>query len=169
LECIEKARKNKSLSRALKTDVGAEVYDQLAEYAAGARARECEKNEVQKELRLLLGLARRASLLHIGVDGVKSHSGGESLLILTAVDCSESVKNEAGYQARDRRHVHLDAPLDIEALSLAIGADSVQVIALPARSGLADKIKMLIFAQQRSHFSMEGRVALEQNESVRAG
>lgn len=168
LECIEKARKTKALSRALKTEIAADIYDQLAEYVLGSGARECEKAEIQKELSLLLGLARRASLLHIGVDGVKSHSGGEPLLVLTAAGCSESVRNEANYQAGNGRHVHFDAPLDIEALSSAIGADGVQIIALPARNGLADKIKMLIFAQQRSHFNMEGRVALEQNESVRA-
>jgi len=148
LECIEKARKTKALSRSLKTEIGTDVYDQLAEYARGTRG--CEKGEVQKELRLLLGLARRASLIYIGVDSVKSHSAEEPLLILTAAGCSESVKNEAVYQTRDGRHVHFGAPLDIEELSLSIGADGVQFVALPLRNGLADKIKMLIVAQQGS-------------------
>jgi len=168
LECIEKACKTKALSRALKTEVKTDVYDRLTEYVSGnaARGGEDEKADVQKELRLLLGLARRAGLVYIGIDSVKSHSGVESLLILTAADCSGSVKRAAGDQTKDGRHVHLDTPLDVWTLSSAIGADGVQVIALPARNGLADKIKMLIFARERSFLSMEGRVALEQNESV---
>jgi len=132
----------------------------------GACGRECEKADVQKELCLLLGLARRAGLVYIGIDSVKSHSGGEPLLILTAADCSDSVKGAARDRTEGGKHVHLGIPLDIWTLSSAIGANEAQAIALPGRSGLADKIKMLIFAQQRSFFSMEGRVALEQNESV---
>jgi len=150
LECIEKARKTRALSRALKTEIGADVYDRLAEYASGGGTcgRGYEKAEIQKELRLLFGLARRAGLVYIGIDSVKSHSGGELLLILTAADCSDSVKDAAGDQAKDGKHVHLGAPLDILALSSAIGADGVQAIALPARSGLADKIKMLILTRE---------------------
>jgi len=170
-ECVEKARKAKALSRSLKTEVKADVYDRLAErvsaHGDGEREREKrEKNEAQKELRLLLGLARRADLVYIGVDSVKSHSGGEPLLILTAAGCSDSVKNTARGLAESGRHVYLDAPMDVLALSSAIGADRVQAIALPGRGGLADKIKTLIFGHQRDFFSMEGRAALEQNEGV---
>jgi hypothetical protein len=159
LECVEKARKTKALSRALKTEVRADVYDRLIEYVSTYET--CDEADVQKELRLLLGLARRADLVYIGVDGVKSHSEGEPLLILTAADCSDSVYSAVRSRAEGGRHVHLDAPMGVSTLSSAIGADGVQAIALPGRNGLADKIKMLIFGRQRSSLSPEGRVALE--------
>jgi len=165
--CVEKARKTKGLSRALKTEVKPEVYDRLSEYISsyGARAgeeHERETAQVQKELRLLLGLARRADLVHIGVDSVKLHSVGESLLILTAADCSDSVMGTARGQADGGKHVCLGVPMDISALSSAIGANGVQAIALPGRSGLADKIKLLISGRER----IERGAALEQNEGV---
>ena len=69
LECIEKARKAKALSRALKTEIRADVYDRLTEYVSTPRVH--DEAQTQKELRLILGLARRASLVYIGVDGVK--------------------------------------------------------------------------------------------------
>ena len=150
LECVEKAKKAKALSRALKTEVKADVYDRLAEYVSeyGAGAREKrDKGEIQKELRLLLGLAKRAALLYIGVDSVKLHSEGEPLLILTADDCSDSVKDATRAQTDGGRHVHFGVPLDVSALSSAIGASGVQAIALPGRNGLTDKIKLLLCAQ----------------------
>ena len=161
--CVEKARKTKALSRALKTDVKADVYDRLKKYVSEGGAGERDEILVQKELRLLLGLARRADMVYIGVDSVKSHSGGAPLLILTAADCSDSVYSAARGQAEGGKHVHLGAPLNISDLSPAIGADGVQAIALPGSGGLTDKIKMLLCIRQRSK---EGRVALEQNEGV---
>ena len=166
LECVEKARKTKALSRALKTEVKADIYERLAEYISGYGACGSEKVDVQKELRLLLGLARRADLVYIGIDSVKSHSMEKSLLILTAADCSDSVKYAALDHAKGGRHVHIDAPLDVSTLSSAIGANGVQAIALPSRSGLSDKIKMVLFKKEQSFSSMEGSAALEQNESV---
>jgi len=166
LECVEKARKAKALSRALKTDVRADVYDSLAEYISSYGPRDCEKADVEKELKLLLGLARRADLLYIGIDSVKSHSEGEPLLILTAAGCSDSVYGAALGQTESGRHVHLSVPMCVSALSSAIGADGVQAIALSGRSGLSDKIKWLILGQRRNFFSSEGRAALEQIESV---
>ena len=165
-ECVEKARKTKALSRALKTEITPDVYDSLSGYISSYGARGCEKAYVQKELCLLLGLARRADLVYIGIDSVKSHGEREPLLILTAADCSDSVSGTARGEAEGEKHVHICMPLDVSTLSSAIGAAGVQVIALPGRNGLTDKIKMLIFGRERSFFSMEGSIALEQNESV---
>lgn len=167
LECVEKARKTRALSRSLKTEIGADIYDKLAVYISEYAA--CDREDgaqVEKELGLLLGLARRANLLYIGIDSVKSNSDGESLLILTAADCSDSVRGAARNQAEGGKHVHLDTAMSVLALSSAIGAERVQALALLNRSGLTDKIKMLIFGQQRGSSVMEGRIALEQNESV---
>jgi hypothetical protein len=152
-ECLEKARKNKSLARALKTEVPDALYDQLGEYIETYREKHGtadDQNHLPRELRSLLGLSRRAGLLHIGIDSVKSQSVKEPLLILTAADASEAVnKAVEGIvvgQVEDSkyRHVHVCAPLNVDVLSAAIGAAGVRVIALPARNGLADKIKMLL-------------------------
>jgi hypothetical protein len=144
-ECLDKARKNKSLTRALKTEVPGDFYDRLGEYIETYREKHSAA-DIQRELRPLLGLSRRAGLLHIGIDSVKSQCTKEPLLILTAADSSEAVKDAARKQAEgsERGHVCMCAPLNVDAFSAAIGAAGVQVMALPVRSGLADKIKMLL-------------------------
>ena len=55
-----------------------------------------------------------------------------------------------------RAHTHIRAPLSVERLSLTLGTGRVQVIALPGRSGLADRIKVLLG---------EGGRALEQQNT----
>lgn len=161
VECLDKAQKSKALARALKTDIADELYDRLREHLR-TYGEERSAGEVKKELRLLLGLARRAGLLQIGTDSVKSQCTKEPLLILTAADSSASV-NEIACKLTcasgngGRGHRHIAVPLSVEEISGALGAANVQVIALPVRNGLADKIMMLL---------QEGGVALEQNESV---
>lgn len=157
-ECLEKARKTKALNRALKMEVPTELYDKIEEFIGSYREKHSEA-DVRKELHSLLGLSRRAGLVYIGTDSVKSQSTQAPLLILTAADCSESVEGMAARLA-DREgggFVHFRLPLSGAELSAALGANGVQVIALPERNGLADKIKILL---------QEGGVALEQNESV---
>jgi hypothetical protein len=176
-ECLEKARKTNALARALKTKIADALYDQLGEYIETCR----EKNEknggqrdeerIGRELRALLGLSRRAKLVHIGIDSVKSQRGRSgakgSLLILTAADSSESVKDAVRKQIEGEEcgHVHISVPLDIEAFSAAVGASKVQVVALPMGNGLTKKIKMLLSASGEAELQ-EGGVALEQNESI---
>lgn len=156
IECIEKARKTKALSRALKTEIPAVFYDSLEEYLRTYRGK-YDDAELRKELHSLLGLSRRAGMVYIGTDSVKSQSAKESLLILTAADCSPAVEKIAEGKVDVSGHVVLHLPLTTVELSAALGAVNVQVTALPERSGLADKIKMLL---------QEGGIALEQNESV---
>jgi predicted RNA-binding protein YlxR (DUF448 family) len=142
-ECVEKARKTKALSRALKTEIPNELYERLKEYVETYR--EIHGGVDVRELRALLGLSRRANLLYIGIDSVKSQYVKEPLLILTAADASDSIKDAVRKQVDGGGdNIHVYAPLEEKILSAAIGAMNVQVVALPARSGLADKIKMLI-------------------------
>jgi predicted RNA-binding protein YlxR (DUF448 family) len=146
-ECLEKARKTRALARALKTEVPDGLYDQLGEYVE-TYGEKHGAADVQRELRLLLGLSRRANLVYIGIDSVKSESEktGKPLLILTASDSSEPVNEAVRKRVEETGsgHVHRSVPLSVEDFSRAIGASGVQVIALPARNGLADKIKMLL-------------------------
>ena len=155
-ECVVQARKTKALSRALKTEIPAEFYDRLEDYLRTYGKRH-DGGELRRELHSLLGLSRRAGVVYIGTDSVKSQSAKESLLILAAADCSSSVGKVAAGKADAFGHLFFRLPLTAAELSAALGALNVQVIALPERSGLADKIKMLL---------QEGGIALEQNASV---
>jgi predicted RNA-binding protein YlxR (DUF448 family) len=144
-ECLEKARKTKALSRALKMEIPAELYEHLGEYIETYGATHGEVD--LRELRALLGLSRRADLLYIGIDSVKSQCAKGPLLILTATDASDSIKDAVRKQTDgdgNNKNIHVYAPLEGKILSAAIGAMNVQVVALPARHGLADKIKMLL-------------------------
>jgi predicted RNA-binding protein YlxR (DUF448 family) len=143
-ECLEKAQKTRALARALKTAIPDELYAQIGEYM-GARRERLAPPAARKELQLLLGLARRADLIYIGIDSVKSQGTKGPLLILTAADSSEAVEDAACKEADGPGgHVHFRVPLDAEALSASLGAGGVQAVALPARNGLADKIKLLL-------------------------
>ncbi|MDR2527557.1 MAG: DUF448 domain-containing protein [Synergistaceae bacterium] len=139
-QCLEKAQKTKALARALKMEIPEALYSRLAEhlesYGRGAV-------DAWRELKLLLGLARRAGLIHIGVDSVKSQCVKETLLILTASDSSEAVK-DAMDKAAGESHVRVRSPLSIEDFSASLGARNVQAAALPLRSGLSDKIRLLL-------------------------
>ncbi|MDR1875343.1 MAG: DUF448 domain-containing protein [Synergistaceae bacterium] len=156
-ECIERARKTGALSRALKAELPADLFERLEKYVDSGGAG-YDGVRIRRELRSLLGLSRRSGTLHIGTDSVKSQCAKSPLLILTAADCSESVGAIAERRTGDAKHEHLRLPLSVEELSAALGAVNVQAIALPERNGLADRIKMLL---------KEGGIALEQNESVR--
>jgi predicted RNA-binding protein YlxR (DUF448 family) len=190
-ECLGKAQKNRALARALKTEIPAGLYARLEEYIESywkklspeqdSPPEETRLIELRsKELRSLLGLSRRAGLLHIGMDSVKSQCAKfnakaenakmkKPLLILAASDCSEAVRDFALRQAGDKdgKTLRLELPLSIEEISAAVGANNVQVIALPLRGGLADRIVEITRRAGACDLKLpEGGVALEQNESV---
>jgi predicted RNA-binding protein YlxR (DUF448 family) len=145
LECVGRARKTGALSRALKAEIPDRLYDAIKEYieACSERARK-DTEAAKRELRSLLSLSRLAGLVHIGMDSVQSQCAKNAktpLLILTASDCSESVKSSVRETAE---RIHLETPLSVKDISAALGANNVQVIALPGRNGLADRIKTLL-------------------------
>lgn len=158
LDCLAKAQKTKALSRALKVEVSEEVYASIEEYLS-VYAQSRSEDELKKELCALLGLSRRAGLIYIGTDSVKSQCTNELLLILSARDSSEAVSQLMSGLAENARHEYYCLPLNAEELSHSLGGTRIQAIALPLQSGLAEKIKILL---------QEGGVALEQNESLRA-
>ena len=152
LECLRRARRTGALSRALKAA--------LLERCIASYASERGPEERMKELRSLLGLSRRAGQILVGRDDVHAHAG-RPLLLLTAQDASGSVRSfaeglAASSMERGGGHEHRVLPLGGERLSTALGAGNVQIIALPARSGLADKIRALLG---------EGGDALEQQDT----
>jgi predicted RNA-binding protein YlxR (DUF448 family) len=161
-ECVEKARKSGALSRVLKTKVPDCFYDQLAaRVEAGGLPSPSTLLGAERELRSVLSLARRAGLVRIGSDGVQSkgvrrkNAKNGPMLILTASDSSESVrgiaeKMDAGGNER------ACLPLSVVELSATLGAEGVQVIALPLRGGLSERIRTLV------SILSEGRAAFEQ-------
>ena len=156
-ECLERARKSGALARALRTAVPESCYAELERRKEEGTAH-ADPEERLHEICALLGLSRRAGMVLVGSDSVQSQCGRGPLLLLTAEDCSASVLEFADRlaSAGARAHTHIRAPLSVERLSLALGTGRVQVIALPGRSGLADRIKVLLG---------EGGRALEQQNT----
>ena len=155
LECLKRARRSRALKAALADECWAALERCIASYTS-----ERGPEERMRELRSLLGLSRRAGQILVGRDDVRSHDG-RPLLILTAQDASGSVRAfaeglAASSMERGGGHEHRVLPLGGEGLSAALGAGNVQIIALPARSGLADKIRALLG---------EGGDALEQQDT----
>ena len=143
VECLHKARKTGALSRALKTTLTDACWEEL-ERCIEHYAKGYGPEERTRELRSLLGLARRARLLLIGMDAIHAEAGkGKTLLLLTARDCSDAVRKFAEGLASEE-HQWMELPLNIEELSAALGTGSVQVVALAARSGAADKLRALL-------------------------
>jgi hypothetical protein len=91
-------------------------------------------------------------------------------LVLTANDCSASVKESV--RKCGALAVCLGIPLGISEISGALGANNVQVVALSALGGLADRIMALLAGSgsieddAANRGAEEGGVALEQNESL---
>ena len=157
-ECLARARKSGALAKALRTAIPDSCYAELERRIEEEGTAHADPEERLHEICALLGLSRRAGMVLVGSDSVQSQCGRGPLLILTAEDCSASVREFAERQTASgaRAHTHIHAPLSVERLSLALGTGRVQVIALPGRSGLADRIKVLLG---------EGGRALEQQNT----
>ncbi|NLL37228.1 MAG: DUF448 domain-containing protein [Fretibacterium sp.] len=146
-ECLKKARKTGALARALRTEITPSVYEELLAHIQ-AFASEKTPEKAAQEVCNLLGLARRAGMVRIGMDGVQSQCAVGSMLVLTAKDCSASVmrfvRNVLEREEKAPQHQHLSLPFSIERLSMALGTGRVQLVGLPLKGGLAQKIKLLL-------------------------
>ena len=126
-ECISRAKKSGMLAHILGTVIQDEFWNELEDYA--------KNHEVDSDMKIrsVLGLSRKAGALIIGTD--KTADNKHKLLVMTARDCSESVKEFAS------RYENMTLNMTIEELSETIGSrGGVQVIALPLNSGFAKKI-----------------------------
>ncbi|MBQ9565005.1 MAG: YlxR family protein [Synergistaceae bacterium] len=149
-ECLERARKSGALARALKTSISDACWEGLAR-SIERYGEDYGPEERAREVRSLLGMSRRANLLLLGMDAAQDRAKAkkEPLLLLTARDASSSVTGfaeglVAASRERKHGHIHLSLPLDVESLSAALGTGGVQLVALPARSGGADKLRVLL-------------------------
>lgn len=130
-DCIEKAKKSGSLAHSLGVLPDENFWNELEE---------CAKTfgvNVNLKVRSVLGLSRKSGNLIIGTDNIDREK--RKLLVLTASDCSESVRKFAD------SHENITLEMNIEELSETIGTrGGVQIVGLPINSGFAKKLMSLI-------------------------
>lgn len=145
-DCIAKARKSGILAKALGTDIKQDFWDELSKVSANTA--------VNKDLKLksILGLAKKSGTLIIGTDNIERDK--RSLLVMTASDCSDNVRNFA----QSKEYISLN--LNTEELSKVIGSrGGVQIVALPltpSSSGFSKSAKLLM-----SLYSVKGDTLFE--------
>ena len=119
--------------------------------------------DIEKTLSLL-GMARRAGVLIIGQDSVKSSlSQKDKLFILFPEDVLHRSKKTFLSLTKNVDNYSVLEGVSIEQLAYAIGVNRAVVVALPEQSGFVSKIKSSL----NNWSSIEGGVAIGQSESVR--
>jgi ribosomal protein L7Ae-like RNA K-turn-binding protein len=120
-------------------------------------------HNIEKTLSLL-GMARRAGILIIGQDSVKSNlSQREKLFILFPEDVlHKSEKTFLSLTKNVDNYAVLEG-ISVEQLARAIGVNRAVVVALPERSGFVSKIKSSL----NNWNCTEGGVAIGQNKIIR--
>ena len=101
----------------------------------------------QKEALLsVFGMARRANILQIGQDIVKSSlARGESLMVLFAGEGESSFyRSLQNGRFAEKSTITVLPDISGSELSAAIGSGNVKVVALPLRSGFARSISQLL-------------------------
>ena len=140
-ECISRAKKSGLLAHSLGTVINDEFWNELEDYA--------KNHEIDSDMKIrsVLGLSRKAGVLIIGTDNISANK--HKLLVMTAKDCSESVRE---FSLRYETHITLN--MTTEELSETIGSGGgVQIVALPLttkKSGFADKIKNMAAKKNES-------------------
>ena len=129
-ECIERAKKSGSLAHALGIVINPDFWPELEEAAKTSGVNPALK------VRSVLGLSRKSGALIIGTDNIDREK--RKVLVLTASDCSESVRKFA------ESHENIALDMNTEELSEAIGTrGGVQIVGLPVNSGFAKKLMSL--------------------------
>ena len=142
-QCVALCLKRRLLEKSLKCSVPAEVQAKLrAAVNLGEYDALPDAAELFGEIKGTLGLARRAGELIVGQDRVlDSLSAGQNLFVLLTRDHSETLKRAIDAKAVD---VHVLAGVSRLELGQLLGLRQAQIVALPVRSGFAEKIKGLL-------------------------
>ncbi|MCI6261484.1 MAG: DUF448 domain-containing protein [Pyramidobacter sp.] len=142
-QCVALCLKRRLLEKSLKCSVPAEVQAKLrAAVNLGESDALPDAAELFEEIKGTLGLARRAGELIVGQDRVlNSLSAGQNLSVLLTRDHSETLKRAIDAKAAD---VHVLAGVSRLELGQLLGLRQAQIVALPLRSGFAEKIKGLL-------------------------
>ena len=101
-------------------------------------------DEKANSLLSCLGLARRAGVLIIGQDNVKSSLARRDSLLVLITETGSSFYRFLQNRPDGESRMEVLRSVSAEALSSAIGAEKVKVVALPLRSGLAQKTLQLL-------------------------
>lgn len=94
----------------------------------------------------LFGIARKAGMLFIGQDAVRTElKKGSRLLVILSGDHSPNVRSMIeGYRRRGACRVVVLASLGREGLGSMISMGQTQILGLPLGKGLSDKIEKLV-------------------------
>jgi len=150
-ECLMLSRKKKALSKALNVNITDTLYEEIAEYikqvTVNRRIVKMLPTNLDNILSLL-GIARRAGFILIGLDVVKSSLvSGDKLLILVSEDPSSQVRKTLdAFCRRGQALVFEVEDLSRERLGNAIGLGPVQLVAIP--EGHVFSVKLLQILSQ---------------------
>ena len=148
-DCILLSKKKRSLSKALNVTIPDAFYEEIAEYiqreTRNRRILTVLPTRLDKALSLL-GIARRAGFLLIGLDVVKSSLVcGNKLLVILTEDPSRQVKRSLqAFCERDQAFVLEVTGLSREKLGNAIGLGPVQLAAVPEGHVFSDKLLQIL-------------------------
>ena len=142
-QCVALCLKRRLLEKSLKCSVPAEVQAKLR---AAVNLKESDAlpdaAAFFEEIKGTLGLARRAGELIIGQDRVlDSLSAGQVLLVLLTHDHSDTLKRTIDVK---NAGAHVLTGISRLELGQLLGLRQAQIVALPVRSGFAEKIKGLL-------------------------
>ncbi|RKJ77429.1 DUF448 domain-containing protein [Pyramidobacter sp. CG50-2] len=142
-QCVALCLKRRLLEKSLKCSVPAEVQAKLR---AAVNLEECDAlpdaAELFEEIKGTLGLARRAGELIVGQDRVLGElSAGQNLFVLLTHDHSVTLKRSIDAK---NAGAHVLAGVSRLELGQLLGLRQAQIVALPVRSGFAEKIKGLL-------------------------
>lgn len=102
----------------------------------------------------LLGMARRAGALAIGQDRVLKVLGVTCSLVIATEDCSQNVLRKlTAHSGKPKSNWYVLDGVTREDLGKALGVAGAQIVALPLKSGFADKLSELL--QQGGHYLNE--------------
>lgn len=151
-QCVLLCLKKKLLEKALKSSVPEAVRVRLKELAHVDVADErLAEKKIAEEAVAALGIARRAGELIIGQDRVLGRlSAGEELFVLVTEDVSVALTRSLSIREAHPRTLHGVNGLE---LGRALGLRQAKIVALPAKSGFAEKLK--------EQFPEEGGTAVE--------
>ena len=102
-------------------------------------------DQAMVKLLLCLGLARRSGELLIGQDSIKFKRASQEGLLVVFAEAGSSFYRSCRRGSDRGDFVVVEPPgLSVENLSAAVGSRKVKVVALPLRSGLAQRILQLL-------------------------
>ena len=116
----------------------------------------------------ILGLAKKAALLHVGLDDVSKAARVKNLfLIISASDASDGAKRRAGNEAEYCGAVYAEVPHTMQELGAMTGRGSPGTIAF-SEPGLAAKFLRKLAAQQPDKFREKAELLEQKSIEIKS-